>query len=87
MNRDPRAALEDIVESMDRILEHTKSVSEQGFFASILIQDAVLRRLAIIGEAAKRVPPEIRDAHSDIPWKQIAGTRDILIHDYSNVGR
>lgn len=50
-----------------------------------MIQDAVIRNLEIIGEATKKLSPEIREKHSRIPWKQIAGLRDVLIHDYMRV--
>ena len=85
MTRDPKIALSDIIESIDRILRYTDSVSEDEYAENGLIQDAVLRRIAIIGEAAKRVQQDLRDANPEIPWKRIAGTRDILIHDYSDV--
>ena len=48
-------------------------------------QDAVVRNLEIIGEAVKRLSPDLTGAHVDIPWRQIAGMRDKLIHDYFGV--
>ncbi len=47
---------------------------------------AVLRRLAIIGEAVKHLPNNLREKHKQIPWKQIAGARDIFVHEYFGVG-
>jgi uncharacterized protein with HEPN domain len=49
------------------------------------IQDAVNRNLEIIGEATKRIPGELKDHNEDIPWRQMAGLRDVLIHDYMGV--
>lgn len=54
------------------------------FFANAIYQDAVMRNLEIIGEAAKRISPELRDTLK-LPWRQIAGLRDVLIHDYPNL--
>lgn len=50
-----------------------------------MIQDAVIRNFEIIGEATKCLSPELKAAYPDIPWKQIAGLRDILIHDYLKI--
>ncbi|WP_408641312.1 DUF86 domain-containing protein [Serpentinicella alkaliphila] len=55
---------------------------ESEFFRSKLIQDAVIRNLEIIGEATKRISKELRLKEYDIPWKEMAGLRDVLIHDY-----
>jgi uncharacterized protein with HEPN domain len=50
-----------------------------------MIQDAVIRNFEIIGEATKRLSPELKNSYPDVSWKQIAGLRDILIHDYLKV--
>jgi uncharacterized protein with HEPN domain len=55
-------------------------ITKDEFYRNTLIQDAVFRRLTIIGEAVKNIPPEIKNKYTDIPWKKIAGMRDILIH-------
>ncbi len=59
-----------------------KDADESKFKESIPFQDAVIRRLSIIGEASKNVPKELKDKHRDINWKNIAGMRDLIVHEY-----
>ena len=75
----------DILESIEAIEEYTTGLSETDFSQSRLIQDAVARRLHIIGEAAKNVPDEVRKRYSAIPWADVAGIRDRLAHAYFGV--
>jgi hypothetical protein len=82
MKRMLRVYLEDILESSDAIEEYTASLSETGFSQSRLIQDAVARRLHIIGKAAKSVPDEVRNRYSAVPWADVAGMPDRLAHAY-----
>lgn len=85
MKKDYKILLFDILDSIENIEKYTKNISENKFFDNIQIQDAVVRRIEIIGEAVKSLPISFRNNHADIPWKKIAGTRDVLIHDYSGV--
>lgn len=83
--RKPDVYLQDILESIEHIQKFLDGVSENKFYENVEKQDAVLRRLEIIGEAVKHLSEEIREGHPDIPWRQIAGMRDIIIHEYFGV--
>jgi len=74
-----------MLESIRLLEAYTKHKTLDDFLASRELQDAVLRRIEIIGEAVKQLPVRIRKAYPQIPWKQIAGTRDIFIHEYFRV--
>ena len=85
MKRDPEVYIEDIQESISKIEEYTKAVSRDDFLSNTQVQDAVLRRLEIMGEAVKNIPDEFKNRYPEIPWKKIAGMRDVLIHAYFGV--
>ncbi|MCG2677107.1 DUF86 domain-containing protein, partial [bacterium] len=77
--------VEHILECIKRIEEYTEGITKDVFFNSTQIQDAIIRRIEIIGEAVKNIPGDIKDKYPDIPWKQIARMRDILIHEYFGI--
>ena len=85
MSKDYRAYLLHMLEFIKNIETYTKRKGKEGFFANKLIQDAVVRNLEIIGEAAKNIPSNVRGKYPNIEWKKIAGMRDILAHDYIGV--
>ena len=82
--RDDRAYLLHIRDCADRILLYI-SEGHDSFLADPKTQDAVMRNLEIIGEAVKNLSEELREQHPNIPWKRIAGMRDVLIHHYFDV--
>jgi uncharacterized protein with HEPN domain len=77
--------LSDILDSITHIEAYTQGMTEQQFEGDGLRQDAVLRRLEIIGEAVKQLSPVLRNAYPDVPWNAIAGARDVVIHEYFRV--
>lgn len=84
MSRDQESIL-DIIESIKLILHYVEGVNQESLAVNYEKQDAILRRITIIGEATKRLSPEFRQKHSDIPWKKIAGMRDVITHDYDEI--
>ena len=77
--------LNDILGAIDNIKDFLKDVNLSAFQEDIKTQYAVIRALEIIGEASKKIPPEIKENYSWIPWRFMAGMRDKLIHDYFGV--
>jgi uncharacterized protein with HEPN domain len=76
--------LNNIQECIDNIKSYT-SEGKQAFRENKMIQDAVIRNLEIMGEATKRLSTELRTKYNQVSWRQIAGLRDVLIHDYLRV--
>jgi uncharacterized protein with HEPN domain len=75
----------DMLQASRKALNYARGFSEEQFESSSLHQDAILRQLTIVGEAAKRVSVDFRVDHHGIPWRQIAGFRDVVVHDYARV--
>jgi len=80
-----RLYLKDILEAIEKINNYTKNLSFEEFSQNTMIVDAVIRNFEIIGEATKHIPEEIRKSYPEIPWKEMAGMRDKMIHEYFGV--
>lgn len=73
--------LNEILERIQRVEAYTQA-GKEAFFQSVLIQDGVIRNFEVMGEAVKQLSLELRQNYPDVPWRQIAGFRDVLIHHY-----
>jgi uncharacterized protein with HEPN domain len=81
---DDLVCLAHVRDAIQRIEAFTSDGRDK-FLVEPMIQDAVIRNLEVIGEAVKGLSEDLRSAHPDVPWKQIAGMRDVLIHHYFGV--
>lgn len=82
--KDDRVYLEHIRDALDDIARYT-NVGREAFFADRMRQDATLRKLQVIGDAVKKLSEDVKSRQPQIPWKQIAGLRDKVTHDYFGV--
>ena len=85
MPRDPRLYLDDVLEAIGNIREYTTGLDYADFARDKKTQDAVVRNLEVIGEAANRLPETLCAAASEIEWRKIVGLRNILIHEYFGI--
>lgn len=83
--RSDRELLADIGESIQRISNYLAGFDYDSFLQDTKTQDAVIRNLEVLGEASKKLSEEFRTSHARVPWKNMAGARDRLIHHYFGV--
>jgi uncharacterized protein with HEPN domain len=85
VKRDFLDYMTDICDATEEVSEFTRGMDFPEFLADKRTINAVIRSLQVIGEAAKKIPGDLRERYSNIPWRQMAGMRDKLIHEYHGV--
>lgn len=85
MKRNNKLYVQDILDSIENIEKYTKSLSPKEFKNSQIVVDAVVRNLEIIGEASKNVSLEVKSQYKKLPWKEMSGMRNKVIHEYFGV--
>jgi uncharacterized protein with HEPN domain len=83
--RDVRLFLSDMLEAIEKIERYTAGLSFERFERNDMTVDAVVRNLEIIGEAARHIPPDLRDQYHAVDWTRVVGFRNIVIHEYFDV--
>ena len=83
--RDPALLVGDIRDALARIGRYVAGLDLDAFLADEKTADAVIRNLEIIGEASRRMPEDCRKLHPAVPWPQMAGLRNRIVHDYAGV--
>lgn len=85
MSRSDLVYLNDILESIDLIFDYLEAKTEFEFASNLLLQDAVIRRFEIIGEAASKISEHLKQSHPSVPWSLMKAMRNKLIHEYFGV--
>lgn len=85
MPKDPRPYLEHILQSIQLIQQYISGHTKEEFFKSYELQDAIIRRVEIIGEAVKNLDDDLKKRNAEVPWREIVNMRNFLIHEYFDV--
>jgi uncharacterized protein with HEPN domain len=82
---DDHGRLEDILDAIKRIESYLRGVNEKKFKDDLMRQDAIMLQIEIIGEAARHVSDEFQERHPEIPWSEMIGMRNKIVHDYFEI--
>ena len=85
MSRDATLFLEDMLEACEKVARYVEGVSREQLVAEEMRMDAVVRNIELLGEAASQLPDEVRRDMVGVPWREIIGMRNILIHAYFGI--
>ena len=85
MHKNDLLYIDHIINCIKKIRKFIKGIDKKEFAKNELIQDAIIRNFEVIGEASKKISPDFKKVYYDIPWKEISGMRDKLIHDYLGI--
>lgn len=83
--RDWTLRIRDILEAVEKIQRYTDGMEYSSFSQDDLTVDAVLRNFSVIGEAARHLPESVAEVHPQIPWADIRGMRNVIVHEYFGV--
>lgn len=85
--RDLRLTLEDILEAIEKIRRYTDGMTYETFADDERTVDAVVRNITVIGEAARNIPEDVEKGHPDVPWTEMRGIRNVVVHEYFGISK
>ncbi len=85
MKKEPLIFIQHILENINNIENFSEGLSENEFIGDKLRQNAIIKSIETIGEAVKNIPDSLKKKYVDVPWKEIVGTRDKMIHHYFGI--